>query len=120
MESLTLDEAAHFLKLHPEELRRRAKAGRIPAAKIGKCWVFLEVDLVDFLRSQYSSRVQALDKRLGKEGSLCHLLNEESTGGSILLRPMGNEYEKLLGLKTAPLRKSITITKKQSNGKSAD
>jgi len=112
MESMNLYEAANFLKLHPEELRRRAKAGKVPAAKIGKCWVFLVDDIVEFLRSQYSNRVQAFDKRLGKEGSLCHLLNEESTGGLTLSRPTGSEYESLLGLKTAPLRKSITTAKK--------
>lgn len=118
MESMNLEQAAHFLKLHPEELRRRAKAGKIPAAKIGKCWVFLTADIVEFVRSQYASQLQALDKRLGKDFNLCHLLNEESTGGSTLSRPMGNEYENLLGLKTAPLRKSITTFKKSSSGKS--
>jgi len=30
MKTLNLDEAAQFLKLHPEEVRRRAKAGIIP------------------------------------------------------------------------------------------
>ena len=37
MKTLTLVEAADFLKLHPEELRRRAKSGRVPGAKAGKC-----------------------------------------------------------------------------------
>lgn len=112
MESMNLEQAANFLKLHPEELRRRAKTGKIPAAKIGKCWMFLTNDLVEFVRSQYSRQVQALDKRLGKDFNLCHLLNEESTGGLTLSRPTGSEYENLLGLKTAPLRKSITTAKK--------
>lgn len=119
MESMNLEEAANFLKLHPEELRRRAKAGKVPAAKIGKCWVFLQDDIVEFMRSQYSSRVQTFDKRLGKEGSLCHLLNEESTGGSILSPQTASEYENLLGLKTAPSHKSITTVRKRSNGKRA-
>jgi len=60
MRSLTLVEAADFLKLHPEELRRRAKAGLVPGANAGKCWVsrvFLDVDLADYLRSQYASVV---------------------------------------------------------------
>ena len=35
METLDLEQAARFLRLHPEELRRRAKAGRVPAAKVG-------------------------------------------------------------------------------------
>ncbi len=36
---------AAFLRLHPEELRYRAKAGRVPAAKVGKRWVFRRVCL---------------------------------------------------------------------------
>ena len=55
MKSLTLREAADFLKMHPEELRRRTRLGLIPGAKVGKCWVFLDVDLADYLRSNYAS-----------------------------------------------------------------
>jgi hypothetical protein len=35
MKTLTLLEAARFLKMHPEELRRRAKLGLVPGAKVG-------------------------------------------------------------------------------------
>ena len=35
MVTLGLKEAAAFLRCHPEELRRRAKAGLIPGAKVG-------------------------------------------------------------------------------------
>lgn len=51
MQTLNLQEAAAFLKMHPEELRRRAKSGRIPAAKAGRSWVFIDIDLADWLRS---------------------------------------------------------------------
>jgi len=43
--TLGLQQAATFLRGHPEELRRRAKAGHIPGAKVGRAWVFLEDDL---------------------------------------------------------------------------
>jgi hypothetical protein len=33
MKTLDLHEAAHFLRMHPEEVRRRAKEGRIPGPK---------------------------------------------------------------------------------------
>jgi len=49
--TLDLKQAAHFLRLHPEELRRRAKAGRIPGAKVGRAWIFLEEDLAAYVRS---------------------------------------------------------------------
>jgi len=36
MKTLDLSEAAAFLKMHPEEVRRRAKVGLIPGAKAGR------------------------------------------------------------------------------------
>ena len=45
VETLGLQQAATFVRGHPEELRRRAKAGQIPGAKVGRAWVFLEDDL---------------------------------------------------------------------------
>lgn len=60
MKSMTLYEAAAFLKLHSEELRRRAKRELLPVAKVGKRWVFLELDLAEYLRSLYAGHWQAL------------------------------------------------------------
>ena len=48
MLTLSLIEAARFLKMHAEEVRRRAKAGILPGAKAGKCWVFIDDDLADY------------------------------------------------------------------------
>jgi hypothetical protein len=63
MKTLNLSEAAAFLHMHPEEVRMRAKRGLIPGAKIGRCWVFIDLDLADFIRSQYPVRRQALPVR---------------------------------------------------------
>ena len=60
MKTLSLIEAANFLKMHAEEVRRRAKSGRLPGAKLGKRWVFILDDLVEYIRSQYSIPRQAL------------------------------------------------------------
>jgi len=60
LRTLTLEEAANFLHMHPEEVRTRAKRGLLPGAKTGRRWVFLEIDLVEFLRSRYPVRRQAL------------------------------------------------------------
>ncbi|MCX7185172.1 MAG: helix-turn-helix domain-containing protein [Nitrosospira sp.] len=109
METLNLERAAQFLKLHPEELRRRAKAGRVPAAKVGKCWVFLEPDLADYLRSLYAMPWQALQVMLGKEVNPCHLSNAARSGGSMSSPPTGTEYADLLAPKRKPSRRSTTI-----------
>ena len=45
MKTLDLQEAASFLRMHPETLRRQAVSGEIPSARPGKCWVFIDEDL---------------------------------------------------------------------------
>lgn len=54
MNTLDLKQAAAFLKMHPEEVRRRARLGLVPGAKPGKSWVFIEEDLAAWLRGQYA------------------------------------------------------------------
>ena len=51
MRTLSLSDAAALLRMHPEEVRRRAKRGTIPGAKPGRCWVFIEDDLAEYVRS---------------------------------------------------------------------
>ena len=104
MKTLGLDEAAQFLKLHPEELRRRAKMGIIPGAKVGRRWVFLDMDLAQYLRSLYAQSRQALQVTLGKEVSECHFANAVVSGGSTSSLPAGSEYAALLGLPIKPSR----------------
>ena len=45
-----------LLKMHPATLQQKARAGLIPGAKLGKCWIFVEVDLIEYVRSQYRPR----------------------------------------------------------------
>ena len=61
MKTLDLLEAAAFLRLHPETLRRMAVAGEVPSARPGKCWVFLDVDLADWLRGLYDKAARAAE-----------------------------------------------------------
>jgi hypothetical protein len=102
MRTLDLKEAAAFLKVHPEELRRRAKLGLIPGAKVGRAWVFLENDLADYLRSLYSQPRQALRVTLGKEVETCHFADAVQSGGSTFALQAESEYVNLLGLKAKP------------------
>ena len=102
MITLTLVEAAAFLKVHPEELRQRAKAGLIPGAKVGRAWVFLQDDLASYLRSLYSRHRQALQVTLRKELENCHFADAVQSGGSTYSLPAENEYANLLGLTAKP------------------
>jgi len=105
-----LQEAAQYLRMSPEILRQKAKAGVIKAAKPGKCWVFLESALVDYLRSIYpvgtgQAPSSGCDK---KEVTLCHSTNAVKSGGFGSLLQAGDEYERLLELETGkPPRSSM-------------
>lgn len=102
MRSLGLHEAASFLHMHPEEVRRRARLGLLPGAKPGKRWVFLEQDLADYVRGLYARSRQALQVTLRKEVEACHFADVVQSGGSMSSPPPGNEYAELLGLTKKP------------------
>ena len=56
MNTLNLEETARFLKVHTETISRLAKTGQLPGAKIGRAWVFLEEDLIEYLRDQIQAQ----------------------------------------------------------------
>jgi len=102
---INLSEAADFLSMNPETLRQKVKTGSIPGAKVGKRWIFVDKDLVQYVRSQYASQRQAV-RVTDKEVNICHSTAVVKHGGSTSRRRMGDEYADLLGL---------TIVKKPSN-----
>ena len=77
--TLTLPDAADFLKLHPDSLRKMAKSGKVPGRKIGKAWIFLLEDLVVWVRSGYAQPRQAPLVEVQEWASE----REERLGGSI-------------------------------------
>jgi excisionase family DNA binding protein len=99
MGTLTLQEAAAFLKIHPVTLLGKAHEGSIPGAKIGRRWVFIELDLLEYIRSQYRRRALQGEH---KENSLCHSSNARihPTGGSRSRPATDDLYSKALGLPT--------------------
>ena len=105
MKTLNLNEAAAFLHVHPITLQKKAKAGLIPGTRIGRRWVFIDVDLLQYIRSQYTSR--ALQGQQMEE-SKCHSLNAKTvltTGLASMSRD--DEYSKALGLPTGKKRRNI-------------
>ena len=107
METLTLEEAAELLKMHPATLQEKARSGEIPGAKPGKCWVFVDVDLIEYIRSKYKRRALQSEQT---GNSLCH-----SSSGKI--RPtigsksqsVDEKYNEALGRTTKPKPKNSTI-----------
>lgn len=111
MKTLDLNEAAAFVHLHPHTLEAKARAGAVPGAKPGKCWVFLDVDLADWLRAQYrSNKNEDIAWRSTKE--------EISTGASG--KSAVKELAKLLERPTKPPRKNGTTAAALKFGASAN
>ncbi|NIB44445.1 helix-turn-helix domain-containing protein [Pseudomaricurvus alkylphenolicus] len=103
--TLDLIESAAFLKMSPAVVRRKAKQGIIKGAKPGKCWVFLQSDLVAYLRSLYPNGEQTpLSDR--QERRLCHSTNAATRGGCDLPPPTASKYADLLKLPTDDKRKN--------------
>ncbi|MEN8133738.1 MAG: helix-turn-helix domain-containing protein [Pseudomonadota bacterium] len=99
--TLDLNEAAEFLHMSPAIVRQKARAGIIKGAKPGKCWVFLENDLADYLRSLYPTHGQAPQSDRVQENKPCHSLNAATPGGCDLAPPAASKYADLLKLPTS-------------------
>jgi hypothetical protein len=109
MNTLTLFEAAGFLKMHPEEVRTRAKRGLIPASKPGRRWVFIDEDLAAFLRGQYPAQRQALRVTFEKGSAPWESANEAPSGGSTSRRHQASEYDEVLKRAARPRHRNSTI-----------
>src|SRR5690349_638922 len=108
MGTLTLRQAAAFLHIHPVTLQDKARVGEIPGAKIGRAWVFVEIDLLEYIRSQYRRRALQGERT---EVSLCHSSSATThrTGGSSL-STTDDAYSTALGLPTRRRPRSITTS----------
>ena len=95
-ETLNLEAAAAFLKIHAVTLSIKASSGEIQGAKIGKRWVFLQVDLIEHIRAQY--QVRALQGDIKKE-QICHFTNAKTRPSGGLKSPSVDEqYNAALGI----------------------
>lgn len=68
MRTLNIDECAAFLNINVVTAYKMAKRGELPGAKIGRAWVFLEDDLVTYLRAEVCRQQQVrIDQSEKKE-----------------------------------------------------
>ncbi|MBA2649685.1 MAG: helix-turn-helix domain-containing protein [Legionella sp.] len=97
MKTFNIEEAANFLGAHKETIRRMVVRGEVPGVKIGRKWIFIEQDIVMYMRSRYAAGVtsQGAVNRSNKWRST----SEIQLGG--LASPIKEkEYKEALGLKT--------------------
>lgn len=60
--TLGLDECAAMLRINPSTALELAQRGEIPGAKIGRAWVFVEEDVLTYLREQIETQVEQRKK----------------------------------------------------------
>lgn len=70
MKTYDIDECAAFLNVGRTHALTLASNGEIPGAKIGREWVFLESDLVEYLQAQVRKQVRERRARAGVEEEL--------------------------------------------------
>ena len=113
METLGLDDAASFLKMNAEVLRRKANAGEIPGRKTGRRWLFIDDHLADWVSGRYPDRSQGLRVLDGgltknKELEVCQFTDAEKLGGYKSQRQTETEYNALLKPATKKKPKNYT------------
>ena len=93
-------EAAQFLKIHIQTLYQLIKSRAIPAARIGRGWVFLESDLISFIKSRYETNQLQFQMRDGS--NQCHFSSVKirQTTGSRSSLLTADAYKKVLALQT--------------------
>jgi len=85
MQTIDLNDAAIFLKMNAEVLRRQAKAGIIPGRKTGKSWVFVQEHLADWVSGRYpesGQSLQVIDTQQTEAIQQCQSTNVVKLGGS--------------------------------------
>ena len=104
MQTFGLQEAADFLLMNKEVLRRKANTVIVPARKVGKRWVFVKEHLADYISGRYPERGQVLrlvDGGLTTNGvkETCQSINEVKRGGYVSQDQTDRIYKDLLGLR---------------------
>ena len=57
-----INEAAELLKISPATAYELAESGELPGARIGRAWVFLGEELIQYLREEI--RQQVIERRV--------------------------------------------------------
>ena len=102
MNTLDLNEAASFLKMNPEVLRRKAKLGKVPGKKAGKRWIFVQEHLADWVSGSYPNQwrgPQVIDEFKQEDKKPCQSTSVKIRGGYNSPHRTASEYSALLGLK---------------------
>lgn len=100
-ETIGIEEAAVMLRMSESALQRKAKAGKVPGAKIGREWVFVHEDLLALIRKQAKERE-------------CRSTNVQTarTGGCALAAKLASQ----LARRIAKPQKSTSASSRNASG----
>jgi len=100
MNVLNADEAANFLRMNKDVLRRKANQGLIPGRKAGRCWIFIEEHLADWVSGRYPEKreLRVVDNKK-QEDIKCQSTSAAKRGGFKLPQKTADAYNNLLQLK---------------------
>ncbi|OYY90780.1 MAG: hypothetical protein B7Y45_06230 [Sphingomonas sp. 28-66-16] len=104
---LSVDDAAAFLKVHPNTVRSWVRDGRIPGAKIGRGWRFVEADLVAVTRQGYSVPAR-MQPSAFQEEAIWHSGNVQESITSSSQRQTERSLDALLERPTGKRPRNIT------------
>jgi excisionase family DNA binding protein len=72
-DTLTTEEAAAYLRLHPRTVEKKARKGVLPAAKTGRKWLFRRADL-DAWADRLADPAAEREEQTWEENNLRELL----------------------------------------------
>lgn len=76
-ETMDLQTAANYLGAKAETISQLARKGELPGAQIGKGWIFLREDVLDFLRKRIASETEA--RRAASNNSSNRISNDDGS-----------------------------------------
>lgn len=64
IETVDITGAADLLKIHPKTALKMIKSGEIPAAKVGRAYVILKNDILNYVENQIITQTAARMRRV--------------------------------------------------------
>jgi len=83
-ETMDLQSAADYLGAKTETISQLARKGELPGAQIGKGWIFLKEDVLDFLRRRIAAETEVRRAMRESEGEALQKGNEPSQPVAVL------------------------------------
>lgn len=108
--TLDLPAAAALLHQHEHTVEAWARAGKVPAHRVGRRYVFITAELLAWIAAQPATRDAACRSTDAPAAA---------TGGSSSARQARRRLENLLAPPTAPLRRNTTTAAPPNSGASA-